>query len=111
MVHIQVGVISQDNLKSNFKKSFVFWFLECFFAIIKDLLEYSKLKKSTEMERVDKKSLEPVVSGLSLNIIKNIGDCIIALARIRSGTLNQQQIGALGTITSVIGIYQLFQQQ
>lgn len=105
-------MISQDSLKKNYNRSFVFWFCECLFSIVKDLLEYAKIKRlvSSEGEKVDRKELQSDVSYLSLDIIKNIGDCVVALGRLRPDILNQQQIGALGTITSVIGIYQLFLQ-
>ena len=48
------------------------------------------------------------VSDLSLDIIKNLGDSIIALSQIRQDLLKPQQIGAFGTVTSLIGLYQMF---
>lgn len=48
------------------------------------------------------------MSELSLNIIKNLLDALLSLSFLRPGTLGESNMAVIGTITSAIGIYQLW---
>jgi fructose-specific phosphotransferase system IIC component len=96
-------VISKDNLESNFKKSFKYWGLECIFSILANISELCVLK-----ERDMGETNEERINELAIDIIKNIFDAMIAYSTLKQGGLNPKNIGLLGTVTSLIGVYQLW---
>lgn len=51
---------------------------------------------------------EDRISELTIDIIKNLLDALIGYARITPGTLSTGNIGLVGTITSVMGVYQVW---
>jgi hypothetical protein len=80
---------------------------ECIFALVRDIAEIYDLmtKPTSSLETADNKAR---VRELKLDAVKNFLDAIIGYSRIKP-FLSVGQIGAVGTVTSIIGIYQLWE--
>ena len=72
------------------------WLLDCVTCIIKNTLLFSK-------ERY------PLANkALIIDTIRVVADLIISYSFVKPGSVNGKTVGLLGTLTSAIGIYQLW---
>jgi len=73
------------------------WLLDCITCIIKNALLFQSDKK-------------PVFQNTPLLIdsLRVVSDLVIAYSFVKPGSVNGKTVGLLGTLTSIIGIYQLW---
>lgn len=93
----QMGLAKNKDLNATMGKlSSLGWFLDCITGIIKNLILYGDAK--TKQER------QPVLIDLS----RCFFDFFVAYSFVKPGSLNGKTAGLLGTLTSLIGIYQMW---
>jgi hypothetical protein len=78
--------------------------LECLFSIVRDFGEVVQIKRSNATAA----ETEAKMGELALDIIKNVLDALIGFSRLNRGTLGLGNMGMTGTATSLIGIYQVW---
>jgi hypothetical protein len=78
------------------------------FNLLKDIVEIVDLK-SRPAPREEPDNREGRISQLSINIIKNLFDALISYSFLHPGTLSEGKMGLIGTVTSLIGVYQLWE--
>lgn len=80
---------------------------ECIFSLVRDIVEIYELttKPISSLEAADNKAK---IRELKLDAVKNVLDAFIGYSRIKPG-MSSGEIGFVGTITSIIGIYQLWE--
>lgn len=94
----KMGLVNNDTLRAQMEFwSAMGWFLDCITCIIKNTLLFSKDKK-------------PVLqnSELLIDTVRVVCDLVISYSFIKPGSVNGKTVGLLGTLTSLIGIYQLW---
>ena len=101
-------MISRDNWATNFNKSFKFRLLEHLFSLLKDVVEIVDLKSRPPL-REESAQREGRIGELSISIIKNLLDALLSYSFVKPGILTEGRMGIIGTVTSAIGIYQLWQ--
>jgi len=73
------------------------WFLDCITCIIKNTILFSRDEK-------------PILKNTQLLIdsVRVVCDLIISYSFVKPGSVNGKTVGLLGTLTSLIGVYQLW---
>lgn len=72
------------------------WLLDCITCIIKNAILYSR-------------DANPLANNqLHIDTLRVVCDLVISYSFVRPGTVNGKVVGLLGTLTSLIGIYQLW---
>jgi hypothetical protein len=73
------------------------WFLDCIACIIKNTILFSRDEK-------------PILKNTQLLIdsVRVVCDLIISYSFVKPGSVNGKTVGLLGTLTSLIGVYQLW---
>jgi hypothetical protein len=73
------------------------WFLDCITCIIKNTILFSRDEK-------------PILKNTQLLIdsVRVVCDLVISYSFVKPGSVNGKTVGLLGTLTSLIGIYQLW---
>jgi hypothetical protein len=94
----KMGVVSNDALRVKMEFwSPMGWFLDCIAGIIKNSLLITREKQPLWKNKQ-----------LIIDSLRVLGDTVIAYSFIKPGSVNGKTVGMLGTITSIIGIYQLW---
>mmetsp|Transcript_8442 Transcript_8442/g.9541 ORF Transcript_8442/g.9541 Transcript_8442/m.9541 type:complete len:250 (-) Transcript_8442:176-925(-) len=90
------------------------WLLECIFGITHNLINISitknalKVKAEKDPSNKDKLTKECATQVLACNvdIARNIVDIPVCIGFLKPGSVSEEAMGLLGTVSSIIGIYQ-----
>lgn len=94
----KMGLVSNEALRAQMEYwSAMGWFLDCITCIIKNGLLFSQDKKPALQN-----------TQLIIDSVRVVCDLVISYSFIKPGSVNGKTVGLLGTLTSLIGIYQLW---
>jgi hypothetical protein len=72
------------------------WFLDCITCIIKNAILFSRDRNPLQNNQ------------LIIDTLRVVCDLVISYSFVKPGSVNGKTVGLLGTLTSLIGIYQLW---
>jgi hypothetical protein len=93
-----MGLVSNDSLRVQMEYwSAMGWFLDCITCIIKNTMLFAGDNK-------------PILVNpqLIIDSVRVVCDLVISYSFVKPGSVNGKTVGLLGTLTSLIGIYQLW---
>ena len=83
------------------------WYLDCYTGIIKNILIYLNAVRSTITK--SSKERKAQTKALIIDSIRLLLDIPVAYSFLDPGSISGKTVGALGTVTSAIGLYQMWQ--
>lgn len=94
----KMGLVTNDSLRAQMEYwSAMGWFLDCITCIIKNAYLFGTDKKPA-LENTQ----------LIIDSVRVVCDLVISYSFVKPGSVNGKTVGLLGTLTSLIGIYQLW---
>ena len=95
----RMGVTKNDTIKTHCDYySVLGWFLDCWTGLLKNILIYIDL---------DEKERSKQQLALAIDTARTLLDMPVAYSFLKPGTVSGKAVGACGTITSIIGLYQM----
>lgn len=121
---VKAGILDVDAQRLSHKSS-QFWLVSLFFLLLRDLYELRIIGMQHGCDRYDhvKDERRSSSSGsnvfqmlarnpnLLLDIVKNVGDCVVVLSSLKKISVSQGTVGLAGVVSSVIGLGQILQPQ
>jgi len=83
------------------------WYLDCYTGLLKNLLIYLELVSVSGMKNDKEKKTQTL--SLIIDSVRLLLDLPVAYSFLHPGTVSGKTVGACGAVTSVIGLYQLWE--